>query len=339
MMNQGQSSRTRLGRRTFLQILAVAGVAGGLSRFGLFDGAGDDHVVRQSRTMMGTEINLIVCGPDEDACRQAVRTTFTRMEELEGVFSRHREDSELSRLNRDGGLAFSSPELAAVLDLAAAISHRTEGAFDATVLPLLRLYGSGRLPDQQELGRCLKLVDYRLVERRGAGVTLGRPGMALTLDGIAKGYIVDQGVAALKESGFANVYVEAGGDLMVAGAKPAGQPWRIGIRPPRQEAGGSMTTIATATPLAIATSGDYFQAFTDDFRHHHILDPRTGMSPPELASATITASSAALADGLATAALVLGPERGLAAVASFQDCEALLIGKDLRHYRSAGFQG
>jgi thiamine biosynthesis lipoprotein len=162
--------------------------------------------------------------------------------------------------------------------------------------------------------------------------------MGVTLDGIAKGYIVDQGVATLRQSGFDNVYVEAGGDLMVTGAKPAQQPWRIGVRQPRPEMDWQMPVIATTAPLAIATSGDYMQAFTEDLRHHHILDPRTGMSPPELASATVTAPSAALADALATAAMVLGPQRAAAAVESFAGCAGLFIGKDLRHYRTSGFQ-
>jgi FAD:protein FMN transferase len=337
-MDESQKNRWQIGRRKFLQIIALAGAAGGLYHFGLLGRTNSHKVVRQSRSLMGTEINLMVCGPDEDTCREAVRSTFGRMEALEGILSRHQADSELSRLNREGILPVAATELVAVLDLADVISRRTEGAFDVTILPLLQLYGPDRLPTQEDLLRCLALVDYRGIQRQGPKVSLARPGMGITLDGIAKGYIVDQGVAALRQKGFDNVYVEAGGDLMVSGTKPAGQPWRIGVRQPRPNADWHMPIIAAAKPLAIATSGDYMQAYSDDLRHHHILDPRTGMSAPELASATVTAPAAALADALATAAMVLGPERALAVVESFDDCEGFFVGKDLRQYRTSGFQ-
>jgi FAD:protein FMN transferase len=97
--------------------------------------------------------------------------------------------------------------------------------------------------------------------------------------------------------------------------------------------------IATYSPLAVATSGDYMQAYSDDLLHHHILNPRTGLSPPELASATVTAPSVALADGLATAAMVLGPKRALAVLEKYSGCEGLFIDKDLHQYRTTGFQG
>lgn len=338
-MRATQEKQRQISRRQLLRIVAVAGAAGGLYSLGLFTGKGGGQVVRQSRAMMGTEINLIVCGPDRDACLLAVRATLGRMETLAGIFSRHQADSELSRLNRERVLPAPSPHLTAVLDLAEDLSRRTEGAFDVTVLPLLQLYSRDHLPTEKQLTSCLGLVDHRAIKRQGPDLSLARAGMGLTLDGIAKGYIVDQGVAALEENGFGNVYVEAGGDLMVAGTKPARQPWRIGIRQPRPAVDGPMTTIATTTPLAIATSGDYMQAFTEDRRHHHILDPRTGMSPPELASATVTAPTAALADGLATAAMVLGPERALEVVEGYDGCQGFFIGKDLRHHRTSGFQG
>ena len=101
-----------------------------------------------------------------------------------------------------------------------------------------------------------------------------------------------------------SVYVEAGGDLMVTGTKGNGRPWRIGIRNPRPERTDELIVIGLEDK-AIATSGDYMQPFTPDFRHHHIIDPRTGIPPPQLASSTVTAPNVALADSLATAAMVL----------------------------------
>jgi thiamine biosynthesis lipoprotein len=328
-----------IGRRTFLQILALAGAAGGLYGYGLLRSGGRGTTVRQSRIMMGTQINLIIHGPDQEQCQEGITATFARMEALERDLSRHRADSALSRLNAEGRLIDAPADLLSVLTLAENISRASDGAFDVTVLPLLRLYARGHIPSQAQLSETLSLVDYRRVERRGEAIVLGQPGMGLTFDGIAKGYVVDQGVATLRQSGFTNVYVEAGGDLMVTGNKPAGAPWRIGIREPRADSSTAMTVLSTTSPLAVATSGDYMQAFTEDLRHHHILDPRTGMSPPELASATITAPSVALADGLATAAMVLGPKRAMAMLQEFAGCEGLFIDKRLHHHTTSGFQG
>jgi FAD:protein FMN transferase len=338
-MSAHHNSRPRIGRRKFLQIIALTGVAGGLYGVGLMRSGNDDHTIRQSRIMMGTQINLIVHGPDADQCLQATTATFARMETLEHIFSRYRADSALSQFNTTGHLPAAPAEFMELLDLADHISNATDGAFDITVLPLLELYARDRLPDRQQLDKTLKLVDYRAIERRGAHLAFTRPGMGITLDGIAKGYIVDHGVATLNSIGFADVYVEAGGDLMVSGNKPQGQPWRVGVRPPRSHGSEAMPVISTFSPLAVATSGDYMQAYSNDLLHHHILNPRTGLSPPELASATVTAPSVVLADGLATAAMVLGPKRAKAVLEDFSGCEGLFIGKDLQQYRTTGFQG
>lgn len=338
-MREPASSRPLIGRRKFLQILAVAGAAGGLYGYGLLRADSRVHTVRQSRTMMGTQINLIVHGPDRDQCQQATAATFARMEALEGVFSRYQIDSALSRLNAKGYIDPAPDDLLQVMTLAERISQSTDGAFDVSVLPLLRLYAESSLPSQTQLAKTLPLVDYRNIERRGPKLSFSQPGMAITLDGIAKGYIVDKGVTTLRQSGFDNVYVEAGGDLMVTGTKPAGAPWQIGIRQPRTDSAEGMTVLSITTPLAVATSGDYMQAFSKDLRYHHILDPRTGMSPPELASATVTAPSVAMADGLATAAMVLGPQRAMALLHQFDGCEGSFIDKNLHHYKTSGFQG
>ena len=337
-MTESRRSKPRFNRRRFLQIVAVAGASGGLYQFGIRPAKAAAHVVRESRNMMGTQINLIVCGPDKEACYNGVEATLQRMGEIEQLLSRHQEESELTRLNRYGVVTNPSQPLQSILSLAKEVSEVTDGAFDITVLPLLDLYASDKLPTQQQLNTTRNLVDFKAIEWTGDKAAFAHPGMAITVDGIGKGYIVDQGVAVLQQLGFNNVYVEAGGDLMVSGAKPQGKPWRIGVRNPRPENVEEMMVMEVSRPTAIATSGDYMQWFTEDMLHHHIIDPRTGISPPELASATVTAPSVAMADGLATAAMVQGPEKALATLEGMEHCEGLLIGKDLRQYRTSGFE-
>ncbi|MBM9512818.1 FAD:protein FMN transferase [Desulfogranum marinum] len=337
-MTESRKSKPRFNRRRFLQIVAVAGAGAGLYQFGIRPTRAIPHIVRESRKMMGTQINLIVCGPDQDACLQGVEATLHKMGEVEQLLSRHLKESELSRLNRYGVVNNPSHALQSILSLARDVSMATDGAFDITVLPLLDLYATDALPTEEQLNTARGLVDFQAIEWTGDRAAFRQSGMSITVDGIGKGYIVDQGVAVLQELGFHNVYVEAGGDLMVSGAKPQGKPWRIGVRNPRPQNVEEMMVMEVSRPTAIATSGDYMQWFTEDMRHHHIIDPRTGMSPPELASATVTAPSVAMADGLATAAMVQGPEKALATLETMEHCEGLLIDKDLRQYRTSGFE-
>jgi thiamine biosynthesis lipoprotein len=273
-------------------------------------------------------------------CEDAVHATYKRMEELISRLSRHDAQSELSVLNSAGFLLNPSNDIHKVLLLAEHVSKLTHGAFDITILPLQQLYmasaGTNSRPSPEQLNNTIQLVDYRKVNNQPDTIRFEKQGMAITLDGIGKGYIVDQGVEVLRSKGFANVYVEAGGDLMVSGTKPAGTPWRIGIGNPRPEK-ESHLTILELSNKAVATSGDYMQAYSTDLQHHHIIDPRSGFSPPELASATVTAPTVALADALATAAMVLGPKRSIQVLGSLGDCEGYFVGKDLQKYSTEGF--
>lgn len=327
---------TAVNRRQFLSIvgLSAAGLAAwqlGLRPRGLAE-------VSAARLLMGTVVNLTVLGEDRAAAETAVSATFTRMAELESLLSRHRADSELARLNRDGRIANPSAPLREVLAASAALSELSGGAFDVTVKPLLDLYGryaaEGGLPPGTAVAAARALVDYRALRVDEVEAAL-RPGMGVTLDGIAKGYVVDEGAAVLAAQGFPHVLVEAGGDLAARGAT-AERPWRIGLRSPR---GATVLRKLALQDTAVATSGDYMHAFSADLRHHHIIDPRTGYSTPELAGVTVEAPSAMLADGLATAVMVLGAQAGLELIDGCDGCAAYVLGKDLTAQQSAGFAG
>jgi thiamine biosynthesis lipoprotein len=302
---------------------------------------------------MGTGVHLTVLGEDREAAAAAADASLAHMAGLEGLLSRYRTDSEVGRLNASGKLAEASPALLDVLGLADRIHRMGDGAFDVSIQPLLDLYrdrlgrGAGP-PGPAALEAVLERVDQGALQVRGRSIESRRPDLSITLDGIAKGYVVDRGVALLTGRGFANVFVEAGGDLMAAGDKGPGRPWRIGIRSPRPgrpwrigirspRPGISIQARFDARNRAVATSGDYMQPFTADYAQHHILDPRTGTSAPELASATVVAPDAATADGLATLVMVLGPRRGRELLEDLSGCEGYLVGKDLEVVRTSGF--
>lgn len=322
---------TRLSRRSFIRITATVGsAAAGAGLWSRLRRSGDKpEAASETRLLMGTIANLTVLTEDIDAGSRAVAASFNAMQQLESVLSRFQPNSQLSRLNREGYLSLADPALSTVLQRALEYGELTGGAFDVTVEPVLARYRSalaqGRSPETLDLALELERVDYRKVGVDGPGIAFGLPRMAVTLDGIAKGFVIDRGANALIEHGFDQVLVEVGGDLM-AGSNPDGA-WRIGVQAPRASM-GSWAGTAGVSGQAMATSGDYLSAFTQDLTLHHILDPRSGLSPAELASVSVVAPSAMDADALSTALMVLGSSEGLQLVDQLPGVEALLVTKD-----------
>ena len=197
---------------------------------------------------------------------------------------------------------------------------------------LFLLLGAGRVGWQQwnkkTPVRTVRAVNIS-AQPGGAGADAG----PVTLN--ATGYIIDRGVAVLRGRGFDNLLVDVGGDILVGGGPAPGRPWRIGLRNPRS--GPPLLGRFEARDCAVATSGDYMHTFTADRRQHHIVDPRTGYSPPELASSTVIAPDAASADALSTLTLVLGARGGRELLESLPGCEGYLVGKDLAVTRTSGF--
>jgi len=333
--------RYTLGRRQFLRIIGAGSVAG-MAAFALNrQSTPAQAVVTETRVLMGTLINLTLVTTDRKAGEQAVKACLDHMAGLEAVMSRHQSGSQLSWLNRQGYLDNPDARLVHVLDESQRLSALTDGAFDVTVNPLLDLYTDnqsreGSLPSSDALESALTRVGYQYLNISPQRLSFAQPGMAVTLDGIAKGYIVDEGTAVLRQHGFDNILVEAGGDLASSGEKLSGESWQIGIQRPRASDERPLSTFSISNRAA-ATSGDYMQAFSDDFAAHHIIDPRSGRSSGKLASATVVAASAMLADALATALMVMDVERGLSLIESLAGCEAHLITKDMWIRQSSGW--
>jgi FAD:protein FMN transferase len=327
-----RASTTFLTRRQFLQITAVTG---GLLAAGYGLGKQAHHaktaVWRESRYLMGTFINLTLVSASEAHSRAAVQATFAEMARLVALFDHRQPDSPLARLNRDGTLPAAPPELVETISLALRYGDLSGGAFDISMKPLLDQ--ARQATDPSRLDR--SLVDYRQIVVNGRSITLTQAGMAVTLDGIAKGRVVDGAVAHLGAAGFANVLVEAGGDLVGNGRRADGRPWQVGITHPRQPE--TAVFQLAITDQSVASSGDYQHTFTNDFRHHHIIDPHRGQSPTELASVTVTAPTTTDADALSTALMVMGTADGLALIERLPHVEALLVTKTLDIYQSSGF--
>jgi thiamine biosynthesis lipoprotein len=332
------STHTTITRRQFLRIVATGSIAGWAIKAGS-DAQPKSNTINETRLLMGTIVNLTLIAPDLATGRKAAHACFQHMTKLEHLLSRFDAISEVSQLNRRGELRNVSPALLELLQFARQVSEQSAGAFDITVKPLLDIYSAapkGNLPTAAAIHQARALVDYRQVNVEGTAVWLGKKNMGLTLDGIAKGYIIDEAVAVLNHYGFTDTLVEAGGDLLAIGKAPREQGWRIGVESPRQKKKELLTYI-TVHNQAIATSGDYQQSFSPDFLHNHILNPHTGYSSPELASATVIAPKAWLADALATAVMVLGPQQGISFLEHVPDCQGYLVSKEMGVYQTPGF--
>lgn len=268
---------------------------------------------------MGVAARIVLWAPSSGAAERAARAAFARFAALEDVTSDYRPTSELMRLcARAGGPPVSiSPDLFRVLGQAQTIARRSGGAFDVTVGPYVALWRrarrSGMLPALGELREARGLVGWQKLRldpaRRTALLTVR--GMRLDLGGIAKGDACDQAQRELKRHGVTRALVEAGGDIVASGAPPGAAGWRI-------ELAGSGSRVLTLANRAVSTSGD-----TEQFveirgrRYAHIVDPRTGLGLTDRVAATVIAPDGLTSDPLATAACVLGPERGAALVRSF----------------------
>ncbi len=298
--------------------------------------------IRAWRPAMGTRVTVTTIAPSADAAEDAIGRAFDEMDRLITIFSRHDRASALSVLNEAGHLEGPPPELALVLTRALAYHRVSAGAFDPTVAPLVDLFGSGvrtgepHEPTAGEIAAARQLACAGAVAVSRRRIRLPRRGTGLTLDGIAKGFIVDRIAMMLESAGISRYLIDAGGDLRTGGRKQDGQPWAIAIRDPTG-ADRPLRVIALAGG-AVATSGSYERYSDPERRFHHIVDPTRGVSPREYTSATVIAPTAMQADALATAVLVLGSRAGTTLVDALPGCTCLVVHANGRVAHSRGWK-
>ncbi len=287
-----------------------------------------EEEVRRERLLMGTVVAIQATGEDRQDLEEAVEEAFDEIARIEALMSPYRSESDVAHISSSEGPVEVSPETAEVIALGLDIGRRSGGAFDLTLGRLKELWGiegdSPGVPEPGEIARALVgtgegalLLDKEVVTRKDRGTLVD-------LGGIAKGYAVDRAAAILQRAGAVRASVNAGGDMVLVG-RPAGRPWKIGIQHPRR-AGELLATLHLEEPAAVVSSGDYERFFEEGGRrYHHLFDPRTGYPAAGCQSVTVVAGKAVLADALATAAFVLGPEEGLALLEQTPGVEGLLV--------------
>ena len=296
----------------------------------------------RSWAVMGTSVTIHVAGDDADSTLAATRTEaidraarwFFLVEEC---CSRFLPDSELSQLSARIGLPVRVSELLYhAVDFALAIAEESDGAFDPTMGLEMEARGFNR---EHASGRLVSTsvsaprdVSYRDVhpDPDARTITLRRP-LLLDLGAVAKGLAID--LAARELAAFRSFAIDAGGDLFLGGRRNDREPWKVGIRHPRGEA--EFLDVVCVSDRAVCTSGDYERRSRSGGAH--ILRPATKTPVTDVASVTAIAATAMLADALATAAFVLGPERGIALLEQ-HDVEGLLVTPALERYETRGFR-
>jgi thiamine biosynthesis lipoprotein len=267
---------------------------------------------------MGTTFKIILYASDQEAADKASRAAFARVADLDGIMSDYKPASELMRLcaKAGGDPVKVSDDLWTVLERAREVSKRSDGAFDVTVGPLVRLWRRARrtreLPDTDDLAKAKALVGYEkmTLDAKNHTVQLAKEGMKLDLGGIAKGYAADQALLVLKKNGLTRALVAAGGDIAVGDAPADADAWTVGIAPvvdPESKPKKYLLLINAA----VSTSGDAEQYVEiGGKRYSHIVDPKTGLGLVGRMTVTVVAPNGLWSDPLTKVVAVLGPEKG-----------------------------
>ena len=295
-------------------------------------GAGEGDCQQDSRVTMGCSATVRVCGSNTSALRLAVAAALDEIDRLDLLLSNYRRDSPLSRLNREAATrpVAVEPELFDFVALCLRWSRDSDGAFDATVGPLMRAWGffrdEGRVPDQDALRRARAAVGYRhvVLDPAAGTVRFDRTGVELDPGGLGKGYAVDKAVEVLRRRGIASALVNLGGSSVYGlGRPPGGSAWEVGIHAPGSEQVASTVRLHDG---ALSVAGNDRRSFEKDgVRYGHVMDPRTGRPAQGVLGVAVLSGSATDGDALDDVLLVEGPEAARARLARDPSLGALLF--------------
>jgi thiamine biosynthesis lipoprotein len=256
---------------------------------------------------MGTFVEVI--SPDKNAAK----IVFDEISRIEGLLSKYKPESEVSRLNKLGTLKVS-PETFYIIKKAKDFYALSNGAFDITVAPLINLWGFTSkqyyLPSDREIKNTLRLIgsDKIVLHENNSVIQFKIRGMQIDLGAIAKGFAIDCAVAKLKDAGIKSCLINAGGQIYCLGNRFF-KPWKVAIKDPRKE--NRLAGYLELKDKAVSTSGDYEQFFfKGNKRYSHILNPKTGYpADTDIIAVTIISNDGLTADAVSTMIFVLGKQK------------------------------
>jgi len=298
-------------RRRVIRLVAAASVLGLAGALGAVAGRHFDRTASLHQwqgTALGADASLLVALPDAKRAERLLVRARAEIDRLERIFSLYHRDSALVRLNGEGQLANPPAELVALLERAQQWSRLTDGAFDVTVQPLWRLYrdhfskmgADPAGPADAAVRVARALVDYQAIEVSAKRIAFARPGMAVTLNGIAQGEVTDRVADLLGAEGLEHALIDLG-EFRALSTHPSGRPWKVGVKDPHEA--GSLLSKVALSDRALATSATTGTHFDPQGRHHHLFDPGAGRPNGGLVSASVVARRARDADAFSTALL------------------------------------
>ena len=301
-----------MSRRRFITFVAAAA---GLPLL-LKAGGSQARPVRWDGTALGAPASIQLFHADEAHARAAIAAGLQELKRLEAIFSVYRADSSISKLNREGALENAPDDFIVMLTRALSLARISDGVYDPTIQPVWQTYfrhftassPDPAGPSPRNLAAALALVDWRAVEVDAGSkrISFARPGMGLTLNSGAQGYITDRVADVLRAHGFDRMLVDMG-EPRALSAKPDGSAWRVGIANPADPSRAIVTL--DVVDKCVSTSGGYGTLFDAKGSFTHLIDTRTGRTAPALLGVSVVADTGVVADGLSTAMLMAPAER------------------------------
>ncbi len=299
-----------------------------------------DYKVTKTRLAMGTFVAMTAIHSSRDEAEHAIGLAFEEIDRLNSLLTKFDAGSPVGQLNRAGKLEGAPEEVLELIARSLYFHRETGGAFDITVNPLVDLYkkdfAEGRTPDSAQIEAALKLVGSEKLRFHSGRIEFTDSDMSITLDGIAKGYIVDRASDVLRKNGIGNHLINAGGDIRTSGTAAKDRPWTVAVQDPKKTR--EYPDIITMKDGAIATSGNYEIYYDREKLFHHIIDSRTGLSPQLSTSVTVMAPTVMDADALSTSVFVLEPKAGVQFINGQPHCECFVFARDGKVSHSSGWQ-
>jgi thiamine biosynthesis lipoprotein len=336
-----------LDRRSFLKLSGLLGL--GLATASIIPAPAEAvrfnrrlHKVSKTKLAMGTFVSMTLFHPSRDKAEEAMGEAFQEIDRLTRLMNRFDQATAVGLLNSEGFLKEVPPEVAEVVSSALDYYRRSDGNFDISVKPVVDLFrktfadGNSTPPTDKELKKVLGLVGSDKIELQGRVIRFRKPGMGITLDGIAKGFIVDRASEILAKYEVKDHLINAGGDIRTMGSPGEKKQWTIAIQDPQKKQHYPDTVHMSAG--AIATSGNYEVYFDREKMFHHIVNPMTGLSPELSTSVSIMAPTTMDADAMSTTAFVMDPIHATRFINSLNNCESLVIAKGGKKFSSAGWR-
>ena len=309
-----------------------------------------DTLSRETRELMGTEVTVMIWEQQsQNKGKQGIDAAFDEIARIDSVFSNYKPESPISQINRAAGknAVKIDAEVMAMLQKAKEYAAESGGVFDITYASAGKLYDwkakTHVIPDEATVKAAMARVGIEklVLDSEAMTARLAEEGDRIDVGGYIKGYAVDRAAMKLRELGFSDFIVNAGGDMYVAGHKGK-KSWKIGIRDPRGARDDLLATLSVKDK-AVVTSGDYERFFMKDgVRYHHIIDTRTGRPAMASRSVTVIADSCMNADYLSTTVFILGAQAGIELIEKkYPGAEAMVIDSDGKwhfseHFKSVG---